>query len=181
MALVAGKNYNMRRNNNMNYLTNYYKNLSEQLQAKVNRLSSQIKLLNESANPDPDDLQSPSESPYSDPYSPSDPYWRPKPPDDEPAEYELEPLENSPSFDPRDPNNPPSYEDWLRQHPEPNCFRCRTWEEWDKLRKGAENYYEMIRHERAKERYYQQYGRWGPALQDFTREIMPDIFNPFGN
>jgi hypothetical protein len=34
-------------NNFMDYLTNYYKNLSEQLQNKVNMLSSQIKLLNE--------------------------------------------------------------------------------------------------------------------------------------
>jgi len=59
----------------MDYLTNYYKNLSEQLQNKVDRLSSQLKLLHESANPDPGDLQSPWESPYSDPYSPSQPYW----------------------------------------------------------------------------------------------------------
>ena len=35
----------------MNYLTNYYKNLSEQLQNKVNRLSSELKLLNETDTP----------------------------------------------------------------------------------------------------------------------------------
>jgi hypothetical protein len=52
----------------MNYLTNYYKNLSEQLQNEVNMLSSQIKFLNESANPDPGDLQSPD-----DVYSPESP------------------------------------------------------------------------------------------------------------
>ena len=171
---MAGKN------NNMNYLTNYYKNLSEQLQAKVNSLSSQIKLLHESANPDPDDQQSDYQDPYSDPYSPSQPYWEYKDPD-APAEFELEPLENAPSFDPRNPNNPPSYDEWLRQHPEPNCNRCRTWEEWNKLRQGAYNYYEMLRHERAKERYYQEYGRWGPGISDFTREVLPDFLNPFGN
>jgi hypothetical protein len=33
----------------MDYLTNYYRNLSEQLQDKVNTLSSQIKFLNEEA------------------------------------------------------------------------------------------------------------------------------------
>ena len=64
----------------MEYLTNYYKNLSEQLQNKVNMLSSQIKFLNESANPDPGDLQSPWQTPYSNPYSPSQPYWTPPEP-----------------------------------------------------------------------------------------------------
>lgn len=59
----------------MDYVTNYYKNLSEQLQNKVDRLSYQIKMLNESANPLPDDLQSPWQTPYSNPYSPSQPYW----------------------------------------------------------------------------------------------------------
>jgi len=59
----------------MDYLTNYYKNLSEQLQNKVDKLSSQLKLLHESANPPPDDLQSPWQTPYSNPYSPSQPYW----------------------------------------------------------------------------------------------------------
>ena len=33
----------------MNYLTNYYKNLCEQLQDQVNNLSSQLKMLSESA------------------------------------------------------------------------------------------------------------------------------------
>ena len=64
----------------MDYLTNYYKNLSEQLQNKVNILSSQIKFLNESANPDPGDLQSPWQTPYNNPYSPSQPYWEPPEP-----------------------------------------------------------------------------------------------------
>ena len=64
----------------MDYITNYYKNLSEQLQNKVNMLSSQIKFLNESANPPPDDLQSPWQTPYSNPYSPSQPYWEPPEP-----------------------------------------------------------------------------------------------------
>jgi|688.fasta_scaffold34599_8 hypothetical protein len=35
----------------MDYLTNYYKNLSEQLQNKVDRLSSELKLLNETDTP----------------------------------------------------------------------------------------------------------------------------------
>ncbi|MFN9957932.1 MAG: hypothetical protein ACK55I_32915, partial [bacterium] len=32
----------------MNYLTNYYKNLSEKLEAEVNALEGQVKLINES-------------------------------------------------------------------------------------------------------------------------------------
>jgi hypothetical protein len=164
----------------MNYLTNYYKNRCDQLQEQVNKLSSQIKFLNES-EVTPDDLQQDYQDPYSDPYSPSTPYWRYKDPD-APAEYELEPLENSPSFNPRDPNNPPSYGEWLRQNPEPNCNRCRTWQEWDKLRKGAENYYERLRHEKAKERYYQdRQSGFFRRIDDLSREVMPDIFNPFGN
>ena len=75
IAYAQRKSSNRMINTFMDYLTNYYKNLSEQLQNKVDRLSSQLKLLHESANPPPDDLQSPWQTPYSNPYSPSQPYW----------------------------------------------------------------------------------------------------------
>ena len=57
----------------MDYLTNYYKNLSEQLQARVNRLSYQIKFLNESESPTQFPVQD-YQKPGSPEYYPLDPY-----------------------------------------------------------------------------------------------------------
>ena len=48
----------------MNYLTNYYKNLSEQLQEKVNHLNTLIRLSEENYIPDPKKMEKFSELKY---------------------------------------------------------------------------------------------------------------------
>jgi len=82
----------------MNYLTNYYKNLSEQLQAKVNILSQKVRLLSEN-----DTYSGEAEEDTENPWMV--PEWTPP--------------EFNPGL-PRSPVRPPNQQEWERDNPYPN-------------------------------------------------------------
>jgi len=84
----------------MNYLTNYYKNLSEQLQAKVNILSQKVRLLSEDAG----------DSASGDAIEDTDNPW-------------IDPVWTPPEFNPdlpRSPVRPLNEFEWITNNPRPN-------------------------------------------------------------
>ncbi len=108
----------------MDYVTQYYKNLSEQLSQRVNYLSRKVKYLTESGGPTITDGNQGSGNTTVSPFGPGG-YFYPS---------QLTPTQNpnqSPSISPYDgpgpvqpghysPAPPPSYEEWKEEWPEPN-------------------------------------------------------------
>jgi len=85
----------------MNYLTNYYKNLSEQLQQRVDILSNRIRLLSEDAG----------DSEAGDPVENTENPW-------------MTPEWAPPEFNPRLPQSPvrpPNEQEWERDNPYPDA------------------------------------------------------------
>ena len=103
----------------MDYVTQYYKNLSEQLQQRVNILTRKVKYLTEAeATPGPTDGgktdggKTDGGNGYQLPYysypSQSNPYPRPRPPHLKPGQYDIP------------PGGPPTDLEWMEQNPPPN-------------------------------------------------------------
>lgn len=100
----------------MDYVTQYYKNLSEQLQQRVNILTRKVKYLTEAeATPGPTDGGKGGQSPFTPggyfyPSQLNPPQFTPKPYDGygpaKPGQYS--------------PAKPPSIDEWLRENPRPN-------------------------------------------------------------
>ena len=130
-------------NNSMNYLTNYYKNLSEDLQAKVNLLSYRVRLLREAAN---SDVAAP--EPESNPY--------------------IQPPWVAPEFDPNRPTSPQppmNIDDYWANNPQPNPANYpygrddpdykKDMDKWNKAYDRAkQNYFEWMRNQRGINRGY---------------------------
>lgn len=87
----------------MNYLTNYYKNLSEQLQEQVNILSQKVRLLIESDTYAGDAQETPGEAPGANPWI--EPDWHPP---------ELNPNQS--------PVRPLDQRQWERDNPKPQPY-----------------------------------------------------------
>ena len=97
------------------------------------------------------------------------------------------PSSSPDGFNPRDPSNPATYEEWLRQHREPphdpnvqGDDADDAWQRWQKAREAAEDYY---RNERM-DKYHRQY--YSPDLQgvnrgirDLSKQVIPSELNPF--
>ena len=153
----------------MDYLTQYYKNRSIQLQEQIYTLQ---KMLNEADAPGP--TQFPSE-------------WNP--PLLAPADFQV-PLE-TPTRNPKPTppvfTNPTekTFEEWLRNHPEPpqdNEYWEDDWiyEKWKKERDRVEQYYRDRGSDQRGRGYYSEPGQgFYRGVHDFAREVIPDEFNPF--
>jgi hypothetical protein len=167
----------------MNHLTNLYKHKCEQLQEQINNIK---RMLNEAEAPpvnDPD---------YPEPEQLPDGRWiSPKPswlPDDWfPRWYGPQPPQPTYIFNPADPSNPPTIQEWLDQHPRPTQepgmsdqeYR-ELLEEWTKAANKALAWYkEQWYRNRDRDRYR------GPGALDRVGEDiiedLPDWMNPFGS
>lgn len=147
----------------MDYVTQYYKNLSEQLSQRVNYLSRKVKYLTESGGPTITDGNQGSGNTTVSPFGPGG-YFYPS---------QLTPTQNpnqSPSISPYDgpgpiqpghysPAPPPSYEEWEREWPPPNPANYpdgkwddeydRDMEAWEKAYREWQRRWEIWRRERA--------------------------------
>ena len=151
----------------MNHLTNHYKHKCEQLQEQINNIK---KMLNEADAPGP--TQFPSE-------------WNP--PLLAPADFQV-PLE-TPTRKPNPtppPQYPLTYEEWLKQNPEPyegdgGSFPWnKRWQKWQKARDKAIDYYDKEKDDQRQRQYYGEPGQgFYRGVHDFAREVIPDEFNPF--
>jgi len=102
----------------MDYVTQYYKNLSEQLQQRVNFLNKKVKYLTEAeATPGPTDGGKGGQSPFAPggyfyPSQLNPPQFTPNP----------KPYRNPGPIKPGDysPYMPESLQEWLRENPRPN-------------------------------------------------------------
>ena len=163
----------------MNYLTNYYKNRCDQLQEQVSILSSQIKLLNEEGDMQQDAQEAPVPGRgWGDDVQHGQRPIYPEGQDDS--------WYGNPNFNPNDPLNPPTYDEWARRNPRPVDRGDGQWyrevQEWERRRDQAWQYYERQRQEALKRKYYEdRQSGFFRGIHDLTREVMPDIFNPFGN
>jgi len=141
----------------MHYLTRYYKNLSEDLQAKVNFLSSQVKLLTEA-----DDAGGAGEA---NPYMP--PNW---------TAPELNPNQ------PTSPQPPQDFQGFENNNPAPlpgnypggssDPDYIRDLQKWEQaLARAKQNYYEWMRNQRGINRGYGGLNRTGP--NDWRESPLP--------
>jgi hypothetical protein len=125
----------------MDYLTNYYKNLCEQLQHKVNQLSFTRKLLNESDTPTQFPVQDKPGGPL---YVPGNPYWEPARPPIRPSvwpqdwrhpggiiDHEYPTLPTLPPYPvwEHDSDPPPGWDGWWPDAPpgDPRSIPPDTW------------------------------------------------------
>jgi hypothetical protein len=153
----------------MDYLTQYYKNRSIQLQEQIYTLQ---RMLNEADAPGP--TQFPSE-------------WNP--PLLAPADFQVPqelptriPKPKPPVYNPSEK----TYKEWLRNHPEPSYDpqdlddRYDAHERWERERHRAEQYYRDRQTEERTRQYYAEPGQgFYRGVHDFAREVIPDVFNPF--
>lgn len=127
---------------------------------------------------------------YKPPYQNPDGTWQSPFPQDLKPNWELSP-DRQPTpvvFNPADPSNPPTYNEWLRQHPEPKDtgdpeidFQ-KLWDAWAKAWQAAQSWYNAEQRQRKEREYYSVPGVGvGRGINDFTREILPNFLNPFGN
>ena len=127
---------------------------------------------------------------YKPPYQNPDGTWQSPFPQDWQPDWELSPDRQPPPvvFNPADPSNPPTYDEWLRQHPEPKDPQDpdidfqKMWDAWQKAWQAAQRWYNEEQRRRKERGYYSAPGVGvGRGINDFTREILPDFLNPFGN
>jgi len=105
----------------MNYLTNYYKNLSEQLQQRVNFLNKKVKYLTEAeATPGPTDGGKGGQSPFTPggyfyPSQLNPPQFTPKP-YTVPHRFAVPGPINPGHYS---PHPPIGFDEWIKQNPQP--------------------------------------------------------------
>ena len=161
----------------MDYLTNFYKNKCDQLQEQVNLLSSQIKLLNEEGDMQQDAQEAPSPGGgWNDDVQHGQHPIYPEGQDDS--------WYGNPNFNPNDPTNPGTFNEWERMHPPPvdrhDGQYFRELQQYQRMRDQAWEHYDRERQAALKRKYYEdRQSGFFRGINDLTREVMPDIFNPF--
>jgi hypothetical protein len=151
----------------MDYLTQYYKNRSIQLQEQISILTRR---LNESdANPAPQN-----DPGYGQPFQTPDGHWM------SPFPQEL-PKPTPTVYNPSEK----TYKDWLRNHPEPPSDTGyieddRAHDAWEKERDRAEQYYQDRQRDDTEREYYKP-GVQGVirAVDHWQKQVIPSELNPF--
>ena len=152
----------------MDYLTQYYKNRSIQLQEQISILTRR---LNESdANPAPQNAPG-----YEQPFQTPDGRWM--------SPFPQELPKPTPTV-----YNPPekTYEEWLRNHPEPSYDpqdmdeRYDAHERWERERDRAQQYYRDQQSDDVAREYYKPSGQGViRALDHWQKQVIPSELNPF--
>jgi hypothetical protein len=143
----------------MDYVTQYYKNLSEQLSQRVNYLSRKVKYLTESGGPTITDGNQGSGNTTVSPFGPGG-YFYPSqlnPPTQNPNQSpSLTPYDGPGTIQPGhySPAPPPSYEEWVRDWPYPNPDNYPGGANSDEYRR------DVIARERAYIDWLKQWNKW---------------------
>jgi hypothetical protein len=162
----------------MNYLTNYYKNLSEQLQERITLLESQIKykklLVEEEDAPVADQGNSAPTQGNQDQPGPA-----------------IQETEDPYKWDVKDAKNYKTYDEWLRKHSKPDPKNYKDGEndfwyhsdlsKWNEMNNKAQKYYSIHKSpeqiQKTRERFYKELKGWGtgPFVRHFWtgRPIQP--------